>query len=110
MLSLLLRFYDPQGEILLDGVDIRLLTQKSLRGSISLVSQETFLLHNTIYENIRYGRLNASESEVEKASQLAFAHEFILEQPDGYDALAGGRGCQLSGGQRQRIGIARAYP
>jgi len=109
ILSLLLRFYDPQeGCILLDGVDIRCLTQESLRRNIGLVSQDIFLFHDTIYENIRYGRLNASQEEIEEAARLAFAHDFILEQPEGYNTTIGDKGCQLSGGQKQRLSIARA--
>lgn len=109
MLSLLLRFYDPQeGYILIDGVDIRHITQESLRRNIGLVSQDTFLFHDTIYENIRYGRLDASQEEIEEAAKLAFAHDFILEQPEGYNTTVGDRGCQLSGGQKQRLAIARA--
>ncbi len=109
ILSLLLRFYDPQeGRILFDGKDVLSLTQKSLRNHISLVSQDTFLFHDTIYENIRYGRLDASQSEVEEAAHLAFAHHFILEQPQGYNTIIGDKGCQLSGGQQQRLSIARA--
>ncbi len=109
MLSLLLRFYDPQeGHIFFDGKDISTLTQQSLRDHISLVSQDIFLFHDTIYENIRYGRLDASREEIEQAARLAFAHHFILEQPDGYNTIIGDKGCQLSGGQQQRLSIARA--
>lgn len=109
LLSLLLRFYDPQkGCIFLDEKDIRTLTQKSLRDHIGLVSQDTFLFHDTIYENIRYGRLDASQEEIEEAARLAFAHSFILEQPEGYQTIIGDKGCQLSGGQQQRLSIARA--
>ncbi|WP_235503205.1 ABC transporter ATP-binding protein [Candidatus Xiphinematobacter sp. Idaho Grape] len=109
ILSLLLRFYDPQeGHILLDGIDIRRLTQESLRKNIGLVSQDIFLFHDTIHENIRYGRLDASQEEVEEAARLAFAHDFILEQPEGYNTIIGDKGCQLSGGQKQRLSIARA--
>ncbi|PWU06801.1 MAG: ABC transporter ATP-binding protein [Verrucomicrobia bacterium] len=109
ILSLLLRFYDPQeGHIFFDGKDISSLTQKSLRDHISLVSQDIFLFHDTIYENIRYGRLDATREEIEHAARLAFAHHFILEQPHGYDTIIGDKGCQLSGGQQQRLSIARA--
>ena len=109
MLSLLLRFYDPEsGSISLDGVDIRNLKQVSLREQIGLVSQDTFLFHDTIRNNIRYGKLNATDAEIEEAAKNAFAHDFIMEQADGYETMLGDKGCTLSGGQQQRISIARA--
>jgi ATP-binding cassette, subfamily B, bacterial MsbA len=109
MLSLILRFYDPQvGVIELDGRDLRSITQQSLREHIGIVTQDTFLFHDTIYENIRYGRLGATEAEIHAAAKLAFAHDFILAQPDGYDTIVGDKGCLLSGGQQQRLAIARA--
>jgi len=109
VLSLLLRFYDPQGgAISVDGQDIRSITQKSLREQIGIVSQDTFLFHDTIYENIRYGRLDATEAEIEAAAKLAYAHEFIQLQADGYGTIVGDKGCLLSGGQQQRLSIARA--
>lgn len=109
MLSLIQRFYDPQaGAILLDGKDIRTITQRSLREHIGVVTQETFLFHDTIYENIRYGRLDATQAEVEAAASQAYAHDFILAQPDGYRTVVGDKGCMLSGGQQQRLAIARA--
>ena len=109
MLSLMLRFYDPQaGVIELDGRDLRTLTQRSLREHIGIVTQETFLFHDTIYENIRYGRLSATEAEIHAAAKLAYAHDFILAQPEGYDTVVGDKGCLLSGGQQQRLAIARA--
>lgn len=109
ILSMLLRFYDPQtGSISLDGHDLRSLEQKSLRENIGMVTQETFLFHDTIYENIRYGRLDATEAEIEAAAKLAYAHDFILAQPDGYRTVVGDKGCLLSGGQQQRLAIARA--
>jgi ATP-binding cassette, subfamily B, bacterial MsbA len=109
VLSLLLRFYDPaRGRILVDGRDIRSLTQKSLREHIGIVSQDTFLFHDTIYENIRYGRLEATREEIVAAATLAYAHDFILAQPGGYETVVGDKGCQLSGGQQQRLAIARA--
>jgi ATP-binding cassette, subfamily B, bacterial MsbA len=109
VLSLLLRFYDPaRGRILVDGRDIRSLTQKSLRENIGIVSQDTFLFHDTIYENIRYGRLDATREEIVAAATLAYAHDFILAQPEGYETVVGDKGCQLSGGQQQRLAIARA--
>lgn len=109
LFSLLLRFYDPHaGRILLDGRDIREVTQESLREQISVVSQEVFLFHDTIYENIRYGRLDATREEIIEAARRAHAHEFILEQAKGYETVIGDSGRLLSGGQRQRISIARA--
>ncbi|MEZ5299055.1 MAG: ABC transporter ATP-binding protein [Verrucomicrobiales bacterium] len=107
--SLLLRFYDPYyGAIRIDGQDIRDVTQQSLRDNIGVVNQESFLFHDTIYENIRYGRLDATKAEIEAAAKKAHAHEFILEQPEGYQTVVGDKGCNLSGGQQQRISIARA--
>ncbi|MGA7214122.1 MAG: ABC transporter ATP-binding protein [Terrimicrobiaceae bacterium] len=109
MLSLILRFYDPQsGVIELDGRDIRTVTQRSLRQHVGIVTQDTFLFHDTIYENIRYGRLDATEAEIQAAAKLAYAHDFILAQPEGYDTIVGDKGCLLSGGQQQRLAIARA--
>ena len=109
MLSLILRFYDPQaGVIELDGRDLRSITQQSLREHIGIVTQDTFLFHDTIYENIRYGRLDATEAEIHAAAKLAYAHDFILAQPEGYDTIVGDKGCLLSGGQQQRLAIARA--
>ena len=107
--SLLLRFYDPDdGLVLLGGHDIRTLTQASLRANIGIVSQDTFLFHDTVMENIRYGRLDATEDEVIAAAKKAHAHEFIERITGGYDAIVGEGGCNLSGGQKQRITIARA--
>jgi subfamily B ATP-binding cassette protein MsbA len=107
--SLILRFYDPdKGSILLDGCDIRKLTQTSLRGNIGVVNQDTFLFHTTILENIRYGRLDASREEIIEAAKKAHAHEFIEQIGGGYDAVVGEGGCKLSGGQKQRLSIARA--
>jgi subfamily B ATP-binding cassette protein MsbA len=109
VLSLILRLYDPvSGAVKVDGHDLRTLTQKSLREQIGLVSQETFLFHDTIFKNIQFGRLAASAEEVYTAAQTAFAHEFILAQPDGYDTVIGDKGCLISGGQQQRLAIARA--
>ena len=109
LLSLILRFYDPQkGCIRVDGHDIRNLTQNSLHEQIGVVTQESFLFHDTIYENIRYGRLDATREEIISASQSAFAHDFILAQADGYETIVGDKGCLLSGGQQQRLAIARA--
>jgi subfamily B ATP-binding cassette protein MsbA len=109
MLALLLRFYDPQsGVIRIDGRDIRAITQQSLREQIGIVTQESFLFHDTIYENIRYGRLDATKEEIEAAAKLAYAHDFILAQPHGYETVVGDKGSLLSGGQQQRLAIARA--
>ena len=110
MLALIMRFYDPeQGGIFIDGKDLRSVTQQSLRDHIGIVNQETFLFHDTIYNNIRYGKLDATREEVELAATQAFAHEFITEQPQGYETVLGDKGCTLSGGQQQRISIARAF-
>jgi len=109
IIGLLNRFYDPQqGRILIDGQDIRQLTQQSLKQSIALVDQETFLFNDTIRNNIRYGRPEATDGEVEKAASLAYADEFLSVMPEGYETVIGDRGVRLSGGQRQRICIARA--
>lgn len=109
LLSLVLRFYEVNsGRILIDGQDIRNYTQSSLRGQIGLVSQDTFLFHDTIRNNIRYGNLEADDAAIERAAKLAHAHDFILGQSDGYETILGDKGCTLSGGQQQRISIARA--
>ena len=109
ILSLLLRFYDPQnGSIRVDGLDLRSVSQGSLRKNIAIVTQDTFLFHTTIMENIRYGRLDATDEEVYAAAEQAFAHDFICAQPNGYQTLVGDKGCMLSGGQQQRVAIARA--
>ncbi|MEO8045135.1 MAG: ABC transporter ATP-binding protein [Spartobacteria bacterium] len=109
ILSLILRLYDPtSGEIRIDGRDLRSVTQKSLRQQIGLVSQETFLFHDTILKNIQFGRLDATEAEIYAAAQTAYAHDFIMEQPNGYQTVIGDKGCLLSGGQQQRLAIARA--
>ena len=113
LVNLLLRFFDIEdGRIRIDGQDIARVTQESLRAQISVVTQDTSLLHRSIRDNIRYGRPNASDAEIENAARLAHAHEFILDLEDwrgrrGYDAHVGERGVKLSGGQRQRIAIAR---
>src|SRR5262245_6986501 len=113
VVNLLLRFFDLEGgRILIDGHDISQTTQESLRAQISVVTQDTSLLHRSIRENIRYGRPEANEDEILKAARLAHAEEFIATLEDwrgrrGYDAQVGERGVKLSGGQRQRIAIAR---
>ncbi|MGQ4274843.1 ABC transporter ATP-binding protein [Terrihabitans sp. B22-R8] len=109
ILALIQRFYDlNEGRILLDGRDIRDFSARALREQIALVSQDTYLFSGTIRENIRIGRLGASDAEVEAAARDAFAHDFIGELDAGYDTDVGENGVQLSGGQRQRIAIARA--
>lgn len=106
---LLLRFWDPQkGRICIDGQDIRTLKLASLRGAMAEVSQDPVLFSGSIRENIRYGRLDASDAEIEAAALAANAHGFINEFPDGYETVVGERGVKLSGGQRQRLAIARA--
>jgi subfamily B ATP-binding cassette protein MsbA len=109
ILSLILRLYDPTtGAVKIDGQDLRTLTQKSLRRQIGLVTQETFLFHDTIFANIQFGRLDAEPEEIYAAAQTAFAHDFIMAQPHGYETVIGDKGCLLSGGQQQRLAIARA--
>lgn len=109
LFSLILRFFDvDKGSIELDGQDVRELTQESLRENIGVVSQDTFLFHDTVKENIRYGRLNASDQEIVAAATRAHAHEFIMQKKGGYDSVVGDSGNNLSGGQKQRISIARA--
>jgi subfamily B ATP-binding cassette protein MsbA len=108
--SMVPRFYDPTvGKILLDGVDLRDLRLKDLRDHITIVPQEAVLFAGTIFENIKLGRMGASDDEVKEAARQAHAHEFILNQPEGYNTQVGERGAQLSGGQKQRISIARAF-
>jgi ATP-binding cassette subfamily B protein len=107
--NLILRHYDViKGEILIDNQDISKVAQSSLRNVISIVPQDTMLFHRTIMDNIRYGRLDASDQEVIEASKQAHCHEFISELEFGYDTIVGERGIRLSGGERQRIAIARA--
>jgi ATP-binding cassette subfamily B protein len=109
IIKLLLRFYDVTGgRILLDGHDLRDLDIGDLRRSIGLVSQDVFLFHGTVRENIAYGRPDATDEEVIEAAQIAEAHDFIMQLPQGYATIVGERGQKLSGGQRQRISIARA--
>jgi len=107
--NLLLRLYDVQtGRILIDGQDISRVTQESLRRQIAMIPQDPALFHRSLLDNIRYGRLEATDAEVIKAAQSAHADEFITALKDGYHTVAGERGIKLSGGQRQRIAIARA--
>ena len=105
----MLRFYDPAaGRILIDGVDIAKARPEDVRSLIGLVPQDTVLFGATARENIRYGRPDASDAEIEAAARAAAADEFLRELPQGYDTFLGERGTRLSGGQRQRIAIARA--
>jgi ATP-binding cassette, subfamily B, bacterial MsbA len=109
ILSLILRLYDPtSGAVKIDDRDLRSVTQKSLREQIGLVTQETFLFHDTIFSNIQFGRLDATPEEVREAARAAYAHDFIMAQPKGYQTVIGDKGCLLSGGQQQRLAIARA--
>jgi len=109
MVNLLMRFYDvDSGRILVDGQDVRAVTQESLRRQVGMVLQDTFLFSGTIMDNIRYGRLDATDDEIVAAAQTAGAHEFILRQENGYATELGERGASLSQGQRQLIAIARA--
>ena len=107
--SLLPRFYDvTEGSITIDGQDIRQVTLNSLREQVGIVPQETVLFNGSVYDNILYGRLDATKEEVEAAAKAANAHNFIMELPQGYQTMLGDRGMNISGGQRQRISIARA--
>jgi ATP-binding cassette, subfamily B, bacterial len=109
LVKLLLRFYDVQsGRICLDGHDLRDLQIADLRRAIGFVSQDVFLFHGTVRENIAYGTFNATIDEITEAAKIAEAHDFILDLADGYDTIVGERGQKLSGGQRQRLSIARA--
>ncbi|MDD6627018.1 MAG: ABC transporter ATP-binding protein [Lachnospiraceae bacterium] len=108
--NLIPRFYDiDEGEILLDGENIRHYTLKSLRQNIGMVQQDVYLFSGTVYENIAYGKENATKEEVTEAAKRAGAHEFIMALKDGYDTYVGERGVKLSGGQKQRISIARVF-
>jgi len=109
MVSLLARFYEPTaGRILIDGNDIAELTLHALREQISIVLQDVFLFHGTVEENIAYGLEQTTHEDVVRAAQIARAHDFISELPQGYQTLVGERGIRLSGGQKQRLAIARA--
>jgi ATP-binding cassette subfamily B protein len=102
------RFYDPQsGRVLIDGNDLRGVTLDSLRRDIGIVTQETYLFHDTIAANLRYAREGATDEEMIAAAKAANIHEFIVDQPLGYDTVVGERGSKLSGGERQRLAIAR---
>lgn len=107
--KLLMRFHDPvTGAVVWDGTDLREAQLKSLRRHIALVTQETVLFNDTVRHNISYGRPDATDKEIEEAARIAFAHDFIMELPAGYETIVGERGIFLSGGQRQRLAIARA--
>jgi subfamily B ATP-binding cassette protein MsbA len=109
LIDLLPRFHDPaSGRIMIDGLDLKEIRLTDLRRQIGMVSQDVMLFNDTILANISFGNPTAPESAIKEASRLAFAHDFIVELPDGYDTLLGERGLNLSGGQRQRIAIARA--
>lgn len=104
------RFYEIEsGKILIDGQEIRDLTRASLRRNIGIVAQDVFLFNSTIYDNIAYGRPDATRAEVEEAAKLANIHDFICSLPEGYDTVVGERGIKLSGGQKQRVSIARVF-
>ncbi|KAL7670257.1 hypothetical protein ACOME3_005196 [Neoechinorhynchus agilis] len=109
IIQLVQRFYDPEnGAVLLDDKDIRSLNVSWLRSNIGVVSQEPVLFYGTVSENIRLGKVNATQSEIEEAARRANAHDFIMSLPNGYDTMIGERGATLSGGQKQRVAIARA--
>jgi ATP-binding cassette subfamily B protein len=109
LVKLLLRLYEVQsGTITLDGIDLRELKFRDLRACIGLVSQDVFLFHGTVAENIAYGSPNATQEQVIEAAKIAEAHDFIMQLPQAYETIVGERGQKLSGGQRQRIAIARA--
>ena len=110
MCSLIPRFYDvTDGSIRIDGLDVRDVTLKSLRENIGIVQQDVYLFVGTVYDNIRYGRPDATKDEIIEAAKLANAHDFIMELPHGYDTDIGQRGIKLSGGQKQRLSIARVF-
>ncbi len=109
LINMLPRFYMPdEGTIYIDGMDISALTLKSLRSLFGIVSQDVILFNDTVLNNIKYGKPESNQKDVILAAKAAYAHEFILEFPDGYDAVVGERGVKLSGGQKQRLSIARA--
>ena len=109
IVNLISRLYDPQeGQVLLDGYDVKDLSFETLRGYVAMVSQETYMFMGTVAENIAYARRDATREEIIRAAVLASAHDFICKMPDGYDTVIGSSGRELSGGERQRISIARA--
>src|SRR5690606_30116300 len=100
--------YDPtSGRILIDGHDLRDVTLESLAANIGMVTQETFLFHDTIRMNLLYAKLDATQAELEAACKAANIHDFIMDMPQGYDTIVGERGYRLSGGEKQRLAIAR---
>lgn len=109
LLNLTLRLFEPQsGNILIDGQDVQHVSQEGLRAAVAMIPQDPMLFHRSLMENIRYGRLDASDDDVIDAAKKAHAHDFIVDLDEGYEALVGERGVKLSGGQRQRIALARA--
>lgn len=109
LIKLLLRLYDPdQGQVCLDGQDLKTLDLQDLRRQIALVSQDVYLFHGSLRENIAYGQADVDQERIEAAAKQAALHDFIIDLPQGYDTLVGERGIKLSGGQRQRLSIARA--
>ena len=107
--NLLCRFYDPtHGRVLVDGHDLRAVQVRSLRRQVAVVLQDTFLFNASVRENLLYGKPDATEEELIAATRAAYAHDFIVEMPAGYDTEIGERGVKLSGGQRQRLALARA--
>jgi ATP-binding cassette subfamily B protein len=109
LIKLILRYFDTdKGDILIDGQKIKDITQESLHKNIAIIPQEASLFNRSIMENIRYGKIDATDEEIYEAAKKAFAHEFIIETPNGYDSVVGEKGIKLSGGERQRIAIARA--
>src|SRR3989344_2774297 len=109
LVNLIPRFYDPlKGVVTIDGVDVRDVTFQSLRKQIGIVTQESILFNDTVKANIAYGYAEASDAQIQAAAEMAFAHQFIVKMPNGYNTLIGDRGFRLSGGEKQRIAIARA--
>ena len=109
LVNLIPRFYDPvKGSVAIDGVDVREVTFRSLRRQIGIVTQETVLFNDTVRANIAYGNVRANQQQIESAARMAFAHQFIMKMPQGYDTIIGDRGFRLSGGEKQRVAIARA--
>ena len=108
--SLIPRFYDvTEGEITIDGMDVRKIKLRNLRNNIGIVQQDVYLFAGSVFDNIKYGRPDATDEEVIEAAKEANAHEFIMQLPDGYDTYIGQRGIKLSGGQKQRLSIARVF-